>query len=501
MATRAKEISDLGNTGYLEVDSNGNVGIGTANPRGKFEVSGGSGSTGVQSYFSVQAGYTDPAAGNASHPGGAKLILWDDTNTPQKASIGMSGNADIWFNNAGGQGGAGFTFYTGNGASATPEARLKITKDGNVGIGTTIPNSVSGYRTLHINGTGGSLIDMGASSLESRIVADTNGLGFQVTPGSHTHQNIRWKAGQISGAVDSHMILLANGNVGIGLTNPGFKLDVQGEIASRASSPGLYLYDSNVSNLQHRIIGGGDAGIEYAADMNNVGAGYHRWDIGPDTKMILREDGYMGFGTTSLNSQITLGKITTSKTDGKSIRTYRSYGDATRTNHSRIISYGYNPGYNQYTYHRIVLGGGVYGAGSTVRYKFIATTGHASGHGYVEGIISLRANHSDGKLDSGNRHTVICRHVVGGSYYGWSGWPDVTMFKSNNTDGNAAIIMRCEGHVNANGGTYDGSTNHTIHLEIIGSDHTASQRMEFIGHSAPSDISGAFSRSLLSEIT
>src|SRR6056300_845310 len=114
----------------------GNVGIGTANPRGKFEVSGGSGSTGVQSYFSVQAGYTDPAAGNASHPGGAKLILWDDTNTPQKASIGMSGNADIWFNNAGGQGGAGFTFYTGNGASVTPEARLKITKDGNVGIGT-----------------------------------------------------------------------------------------------------------------------------------------------------------------------------------------------------------------------------------------------------------------------------------------------------------------------------------------------------------------------------
>ncbi len=29
MTTRAKEIRELGNTGYLEVDANGNVGIGT----------------------------------------------------------------------------------------------------------------------------------------------------------------------------------------------------------------------------------------------------------------------------------------------------------------------------------------------------------------------------------------------------------------------------------------------------------------------------------------
>ena len=193
-------------------------------------------------------------------------------------------------------------------------------------------------------------------------------------------------------------------------------------------------------------------------------------------------------------------KNQTSKTDGKSIRTYRSYGDATRPNHSRIISYAYNPGYNQYTYHRIILGGGVYGDGATVKYKFIATTGHASGHGYVEGIISLRASHSTSKMDAGDRHTVICRHSVGGTYYGWSGSPDVTMFASNNTDSNAAIIMRCEGYVNANGGSFDGSTNHTIHLEILGSDYNASQRMEFIGHSAPSDIGSSFSRSVLSQI-
>src|SRR6056300_857743 len=40
MTTRAKEISELGNTGFLELDANGNLGIGTNNPQEKLEVNG-----------------------------------------------------------------------------------------------------------------------------------------------------------------------------------------------------------------------------------------------------------------------------------------------------------------------------------------------------------------------------------------------------------------------------------------------------------------------------
>lgn len=132
------DMSDAGSAYF-----NDKVGISNTSPRGALEVGSGTGSTGVQSYFSVSAGYTDPAAANVAHPGGAKIILWDDSTTPQKASIGMDSNADIWFNNAGAQTG-GFTFYTANGGSATPAARLTITKAGNVGIGTSSPSVALG---------------------------------------------------------------------------------------------------------------------------------------------------------------------------------------------------------------------------------------------------------------------------------------------------------------------------------------------------------------------
>jgi hypothetical protein len=127
------------------------VGIGTNTPTGQFEVTGGSGSTGVQSYFSAQTGWGNPSAGNAAMSIGAKLVLWHNTTTPQKLSMGIDSNADMWFNNAGAQSGAGFTFYTGNGASATPTARLTIAKNGNVGIGTT--NVGSATALLSVNGT------------------------------------------------------------------------------------------------------------------------------------------------------------------------------------------------------------------------------------------------------------------------------------------------------------------------------------------------------------
>ena len=65
MTTRAKEIRELGNTGYLEVDANGNVGIGTDNPQAKFDVNGDSTFGGIASftgsYIELSSSNTDPS--------------------------------------------------------------------------------------------------------------------------------------------------------------------------------------------------------------------------------------------------------------------------------------------------------------------------------------------------------------------------------------------------------------------------------------------------------
>ena len=45
-------------------------------------------------------------------------------------------------------------------------------------------------------------------------------------------------------------------------------------------TPGIVFHDTNVTNLTHEIVGGGNAGLEISADYQNVGTGYIRLDIG-----------------------------------------------------------------------------------------------------------------------------------------------------------------------------------------------------------------------------
>jgi hypothetical protein len=200
----------------------GSVGIGTT-PSAKFEVAGGSGSTGVQSFFSVQTGFSAPSPGNVAFAGGTKLVLWNDVTTPQKLSIGMDANADMWFNNAGGQGGAGFTFYTGNGGNSAPVARFKITKEGNVGIGTPTPSAkfeVWGDIRAYRDGSDGINAQLYfANAANNRAwnwqLASAGDSAFWGYDGTSWGEKLR---------------IQQNGNVGIGTTNPTQKLSVNGTV-------------------------------------------------------------------------------------------------------------------------------------------------------------------------------------------------------------------------------------------------------------------------------
>ena len=95
---------------------------------------------------------------------------------------------------------------------------------------------------------------------------------------------------------DSHRFtgsLFISGSSGVEVTNP---------------SPIFRLNDTNVSGLYHRLIGGGNAGLEIGADTGNVlSSAYIRFDIGNSEKVRIVEDGSVGIGTSNPNSELTVG--------------------------------------------------------------------------------------------------------------------------------------------------------------------------------------------------
>ena len=92
------------------------------------------------------------------------------------------------------------------------------------------------------------------------------------------------------------MMLTNAGNLGLGA---GLIENRRG-LGIKGSSPGIHFHDSDVSNLNHEIIGGGNAGLEISADYNNVATSYIRFDIGGAEKMrIFGPDGQIGVNKSS----------------------------------------------------------------------------------------------------------------------------------------------------------------------------------------------------------
>jgi hypothetical protein len=139
-------------------------------------------------------------------------------------------------------GGGGNIVFSPNSPSVnlTPVERMRITKDGNVGIGTTGP-----LTTLSVRGSGanGILLDQDAASVNASsrlffkmstqaytILADNNGLNFMsdATPGSS------------SGAVK--MTMNSSGSVGIGTST--IASDVLLHLKQSASNLNLYLQNT-----------------------------------------------------------------------------------------------------------------------------------------------------------------------------------------------------------------------------------------------------------------
>ncbi|MBI4347064.1 MAG: tail fiber domain-containing protein [Elusimicrobia bacterium] len=220
----------------LYVGGDSKVGIGTTSPSGTLDVRGGAASSGagVPIILSAQQG--------AASSNGGNVILNSGPN-----GSGAS-NGYIAF-------GTGSSF---TGDELTTE-RMRINRDGNVGIGTTGPTAhlqlgpteVAGDTSYSVSGNGQGLLLKFRESASAVRFADIAALGVVAGGGSA----IRFFTNSADSAVE-RMRIIPGGNVGIGTTAPGGRIH---SVSDSASYPGGWFSMTTPGNSGiHPLIAQGD---------------------------------------------------------------------------------------------------------------------------------------------------------------------------------------------------------------------------------------------------
>jgi hypothetical protein len=327
----------VGGTSKFVVDNTGNIGIGTTSPGSRLDVTGGqllvSGST-TWSYNAAgyaagehlylghddvnNVGYIQSLTAGSGHDS-LYLIAKDiafrtaNGNTVERLRITSDGNIGIGttspvakLNVESGSDVevARFTDETGN--------NIVIDKDGNLGIGTTSPNytlqvgddSTATFGRLGIAGgvssgflTSRPTIDDAQLILGRSFTSQSGGIEFSL---SEAGAGYGWKiaAPNYTSGSDNQSLIFLNrsnnatwsevmrmdhfGNIGIGTTSPGAKLDVAGDATYVNSSSHMQLFIGGATNHGRGIAIGYDTTGNYGVIQPvNTGVGYDNLILNP----------------------------------------------------------------------------------------------------------------------------------------------------------------------------------------------------------------------------
>ena len=248
----------LGNANTLYGDlANNRVGIGTTNPGYKLDIVGGSiriASNGEYVY--------------KSYAGDGNLLVGNNSGPTYLMGVGVRGSGTASYLDFGRTSSAGTLVANG----------MTLDSSGNVGIGTTAPGA-------KLEVVGGSIFVTG----DSGALPVSSGAGFVLKYTSGGYASMFGYDYSIPGA--KNLVLQQyGGNVGIGTTAPGYKLDVAGNV-----NIGSYLLMDSQNILKH-------VSNYTTLVSSNTGMRIQSLDGNTDFVTVLNSSGNVGIGTTAPGS-------------------------------------------------------------------------------------------------------------------------------------------------------------------------------------------------------
>lgn len=178
--------------------------------------------------------------------------------------------------------------------------KMKIGSTGNVGIGTSSPDSSIQVKSSGTNNQ--SLLKLNTDSgTRAFIGSDAQDDGYlYLYDGSDNLKTAFRTDGN-----DSY--IAGGGNVGIGTSSPNRILDIESSI------PAVRFTDTTVSGLYHEIISGDGNNLQIKADDGGVGSSSAiSFDVDGSEKMRIKHTGNVGIGTSSPKQQLHISGGTTS---------------------------------------------------------------------------------------------------------------------------------------------------------------------------------------------
>jgi len=348
--------------GSKEVEINGNVGIGTTSPNGNLHIMSDLANASSQINPSAQLVLHSSLAGlDDDGDIGASLVFtqrWLDSSPNSHGTMGsIHGFKDLSAGNYGG----GLLFKTQPGSDTAPVERMRIDRDGNVGIGTTSPDSrlvveVGGtnntvrtgliLRTPDSDlGTGYNIDFRQSTALVGRITCLTEGAGL-----------IGMAFSTYNGSTTERMRIASNGNVGIGVSSPSSKLHIDPGTNDKESpnTTGVYVYNSGTGDstctLRVKDSSAGDPYVSFDvageagwalgmdnSDANKFKLSYSWSSLSSATKLTVDSSGNVGIGNTNPAFPLTIGS-----SDGNKIQ----FNESSTPGHNITCSSGWQFNFN-----------------------------------------------------------------------------------------------------------------------------------------------------------